>query len=136
MTDQNGNFSVIAPAGNLTLGLFTSTNDLNMSKSITITEEEGRRLVPYNKTVSFLVNLSSLDINVNTNQTNLTLKVEGQSYEQTYTYDINGSQIFSILNMIPQDYNIIVEGINGTEMYNEVLFVKPGDNSCNVTIQT
>jgi hypothetical protein len=136
MSDENGNFSLIAPAGNLTLGLFTSTNDLNISKPITITEEEGRRLMPYNKTVSFQVSLSSLNINMQTNQTNLTLKVNGQSYGQTYTYDINGSQIFSIPNMTPQDYSIIVEGINGTEMYNEVLFVKPGDNSCNVTIQT
>jgi hypothetical protein len=134
MTDANGSYSLIAPAGNMTIKLFTSTNTLDLTQNITITEEEGRRNIPCNKSLSFDVNWSTLNVNVTTNQTGLTLLVEGQEYQQTLSNPIFGNNTFNFATLIPQDYKISIIGANETSLYNATIFTKPGLNYYNVKL--
>jgi len=133
MTDENGNYTLLVPAGNLTLGVYTTQNNLNITKPIHITEAEGTRQVPCNKTVDFQMNYSAVNLSVITNRYGLTLNIDGQEYQQTLSYPVNGNQSYAITNLIPQTYKFTVMSGNNT-LFNSTKFLKPGDNVFNVTV--
>ena len=136
IVDINGSYSLIAPAGNLSLRVFVgqALNDLHQVEHITITEDEGRQLVPYNKTTNFIFDYSYLDLNINTNESNLTLGVNSETYGMynEYQFDLNHS--FNLTEMIPDSYMITITNSTGADLYNERLYVQPGRNKQNVTI--
>jgi len=141
VVQNDGSFSLYAPAGNITLRAFLGNNYLdseivfNTTENPTITEEEATRQVQSNRSVSFKLNMSSVDgmINGTENETKLTLKIKNEDYENMeYTTDIvNGN--YSFKDLIPSTYRFTLTNTTGSILYNETTFLVPGNNTYNFT---
>lgn len=136
ITNQNGSFSLIAPAGNITFKLFVgyNLNYLNQTKTLFITEEEGIQKVDCNKELHFKVDFASTFINIVSNQKDLFLKIKGQTFENDYIEVINNNQTFTLNEIVPDEYEITLTNNEGRIVYNRTEFFYPGVNIFNVTV--
>ena len=160
-TDENGSFSLLAPAGNVTLHLylvhgrneyvikdivFNSTTDPDYYP---ITEDEATRRpgVNYTRFLHINVNSSSLsgyvfddindngsfDKNIDTPLANVQIKLEDQVNQGTYVATSNETGYYHLSNLFPSIYKLTAT-LDGFEIYkNESLFLKPDENTYNIT---
>ena len=137
MVDNNGNFSLITPAGALSFKVFVSEElqDLQYTNYLNITEDEGRQIVPCNKTTSFDIKYANININVDSELTNLTLNIKGKSYQNVYSYPFELNYAFNLTELIPDNYLITVTNLTGSVLYNETIYIRPGENIKDVTVQ-
>jgi predicted secreted protein len=138
---NDGSFELHAPAGNITLHAFLENNDLgnriefNTTENPPITEDEALRAVQSNRSVKFQINYSSVDgmINGTENETKLTLKIKNENYNNIeYTQDVAKGE-YAFKDLIPSTYRFIITNTTGVEIYNETTFLKPDNNTYNIT---
>ncbi|HEC81861.1 MAG TPA: hypothetical protein ENI42_05515, partial [Thermoplasmatales archaeon] len=160
-TNENGSFSLLTPAGNVTLRLylvhgrneyvikdivFNSTTNPDYSP---ITEDEATRRpgVNYTRFLNITVNSSSLsgyvfddvnnngsfDKNIDTPIANVQIKLEDQVNGETYVATSNETGYYNLSNLFPSIYKLTAT-LDGFEIHkNEELFLKPDDNAYNIT---
>ena len=157
LTDENGNFSVTAPGGNITLRFtyarevlldeitFNQTNNTLFSP---ISDEEAMRLTDYHREINFSFNLSTLegfvyeDVNDNGSyEPNIDTPLSGITVELTDEYglfpspepvetDENGHYKFA--DLFSSKYRIrVIE--DGFELHNKAVVLNPGYRSYNVS---
>lgn len=133
---EDGQFSLLVPAGNLTFRVYVgqTLNDLKQTQTLIVTEEEGRRLIPYNKTLSFNISYANMILNITNNKSNLILSIQGETYQSSYEYPFSSSYVLNLTDMIPDRYKFTITNSTGFSLYNESIYVAPGVNTKNVTI--
>lgn len=136
MVDAYGNFSLLVPAGDLSFKVFVSEElyDLQLTNYLNITEDEGRQVVPCNKTTSFDIEYANININVNSDLSNLTLNIKGKTYQNVYSYPFELNYAFNLTELIPDNYIITVTNITSSVLYDETIYIKPGVNTKDVTV--
>jgi len=147
---ENGNFSVLAPAGNVSLQIYVGNNNLTGLIPITpVSEEEATRQVPRTEPpVEFHINTSSIDMNVYFNETYANLSCQNYTYDATLTIKsttymyhefteplVAGNNTFHWDDIIPDNYQITISATNCT-MHQEQAFFKPNNNTINIVYDT
>ncbi|MCD6571722.1 MAG: carboxypeptidase regulatory-like domain-containing protein, partial [Thermoplasmata archaeon] len=155
ITDENGSFSLISPAGEIIIKVNIGTNILkeivfnetNSSVYRPITEEEAmRKTKNYTRNINIMIEPAAIhgyaynDINENgsyepqndTAITNVTITIEDQYYGNKYTAKTNENGYYSIENLTPSQYQITAT-LDGFEIYNESTFLMPGSNYYNIS---
>jgi len=127
-TNELGMFSLIAPAGNLTLSLFMADQKLQ-DISVNVTEPESFREVQFQEVPEFVVDYASLSCIVQTNQSDLVLRI-GEDY---YNISVGNTQ-FSLIDIQPKYYDVQVTNSTGSYLYSDYVFLKPGDNNISVDV--
>jgi len=132
---ENGKFSVIAPAGNISLKLYMGLEYLGAEQSITITEEEAMREIESNKTATLKVNFSSVDISINGLNETMTLNVTSLRYPiMQFTKEVfNGN--YTIDSLIPDDYTFTITNTTGYIIYENTKFLKPNKNTYKIEVK-
>lgn len=161
-TDTNGNFSLIAPAGNITISIevavdqyhryklkeitFNSTTDPELYP---ISEEEAMRMpgVDYNRTINITIDPANLkgiifdDINGNGSYekgvdqplSNVEIRLRNRLTGESYTLFTNSSGYYNISDIFPGIYEIKAY-YQTFEIHNKsILFLAPGENYYNIT---
>jgi len=161
-TDTNGNFSLIAPAGNVTISIeiavdqyhryklkevtFNSTTDPELYP---ISEEEAMRMpgVDYNRTINITIDPASLegiifdDVNGNGSYekgidqplSNVEIRLRNRLTGESYTLFTNSSGYYNISDIFPGIYEIKAY-YQTFEIHNKsILFLAPGENYYNIT---
>ena len=155
ITDENGSFSLISPAGEIIIKVNIGNNilkeivfnDKNSSIYKPITEEEAtRKTKNYTRNITIVIEPATIqgyiynDINENksyetendTGISNATITIQDQYYGNKYTVKTNKDGYYSVKNLTPSQYQITVT-LNGFEIYNESKFLKPGNNFYNIS---
>lgn len=138
MVDYSGSYSLIAPAGNLSLKVFVSEElqDLQYTNYISITEDEGRQVTPCNKVSNFDINYGNISLAIDNHLTNLTLKLQSKTYQNVLEYPFDLSYTFNLTNLVPDNYIVTITNSTNAVFYNETMFINAGENSKYVTVQT
>jgi len=136
MVNETGDFSLIVPAGNLSFKVFVSEelNDLQYTNYLDITEEEGRQIVSCNKTTSFDVEYANISLNIDSGLSNLTLNIKSKTYQISFDYPFEFNYAFNLTELIPDNYIITVTNSTNSVLYDETIYLLPGDNIKDVTI--
>jgi len=126
---ENGEFAVVAPAGNITIAVGTQNNLLNVSKNIgKITDDEAMLKSEFIKHVTFDVSYGNLDITITELNQTANLTIQSIHYPE-YTYEIEASnQLFTYNNLIPDDYTISLVNQTGVLLYEKDIIVYPNGN--------
>jgi len=155
ITDENGSFSLISPAGEIIIKVNIGNNilkeivfnDVNNSLYRPITEEEAmRKTKNYTRNINIIIEPATIhgyvynDINENksyepqndTGISNVTITLEDQYYRDKYTVKTNEEGYYSIKNLTPSQYQITAT-LNGFEIYNKSVFLTPGNNFYNIS---
>jgi len=136
MVNETGDFSLIVPAGNLSFKVFVSEElqDLQYTNYLDITEEEGRQIIPCNKTTTFDVKYANITINIDSDLSNLTLNIKSKTYQTSFDYPFEFNYAFNLTELIPDNYIITVTNSTNSVLYDESIYLQPGDNTKDVTI--
>jgi dolichyl-diphosphooligosaccharide--protein glycosyltransferase len=149
ITNTDGTFSLIAPAGEIILKVnfgehilknivFNNTNSTNYSP---ITEEEATRKpgTNYIRQINITIEPASIhgyvyeDLNNNeTAAPNATITIEDEFYGEKYTTTTNSEGYYSVENLTPSQYRIVAT-LNGFEIHNKSVFLEPGANFYNIS---
>ena len=126
----NGEFNVVAPAGNITLLLFIENQQLDEYNIGDVTEEQAIWKQSSNFTVTFKVNMSSVYVQV-VNQTGL-LNITSLSYGFSPISQNVSIGNYSFENLIPSTYRFEILDESGNVTYTVDKFLAPDEN--NITI--
>jgi len=134
---SDGNVNLVAPEGNISLGLFISGEliaETNLESPIT--EEEATRQIDTNKTFSFDINMSSLAVLVsNVNEQNLTLYITSRLFpSMSFTRENISNTTYFFDDLIPDIYDFVIESDLGVERYSGYRFIEPDENEYNILI--
>ncbi len=161
-TDTNGNFSLIAPAGNITISVevaldqyhrymlkeitFNSTTDPNLYP---ISEEEAMRKpgVDYNRTINITIEPANLtgvvykDVNGNGSYdkgidqplSNVEIRLVNRITGENHISLTNSSGYYRISNIFPGIYEITAYNQSFEIHNNSIVFLAPGKNYYNIT---
>lgn len=110
--DQNGKFSILAPAGNITLELFTGSEYVTTLSNFTISQEEAKRELAINHFSEY--NIDAVNCTLQTNSTG-TLTVINSVYPFiSYEIPLNTTnQSYSLTSLIPGKYTCEITNSTG-----------------------
>ncbi len=156
MTDENGNFSLLVPAGDITLQFSYANdvileeiifNDANNSLFSPITDDEAMRLTDYVREINVTINLSTIEgyvyedndnngsyePGIDTPLSGVTISVSDEYFgknPESVTTDEDG--YYTVRDLYPSRFTITA-GENGFEIHSESVSIGPGTHSYNIS---
>ena len=132
--DTNGNFSVLASAGNLTLGIIVNNKEID-NVNLTVTEDQADRIEPFDQDIAINIKPASFNCSIKGNQTGLMLTIYDElNYNTQTALTTSLNQTLTFNNLIPANYALTFTNSTGAVVYNTTAFLQSGANSLNVTI--
>lgn len=126
-TNSFGRYDILAPAGNLTLSLFSGDQRLQ-DISLNVSEQQALRKTDYRELNIFHIDHASLNCTVDTNQTELVLHIN--NVVQNLTTGNNTHH----MTLVPRYYDIHITNSTGSYLYSDYVFLKPGENDILIKI--
>jgi len=132
---QNGEFEVVVPEGTTTLSLYIGNNFLEEKVIIeNVSYGEATRKTDENRTASFEVNMSSVEVNMSYLNETMNLSVISMSYQgMMFTREVTGGT-YNFSGLVPDTYQFILKNETNTVFFDKDTFLKPGDNLVRIEV--
>ena len=136
IVDEYGQYELISPPGNVTIALYTGQYEIETRRfDIPISEEEANWEEESTRQMYFLLNATNVDIFIEGLNKTAILNITSTLYpDLKQSLNItNGNYRFS--NLMSDSYKFDIVNETGYVLFSETQFLKPGDNSYNITVE-
>jgi len=132
---ENGEFNVIAPAGNISLSLYINVKSLDEEIHFSITEDEGRRNVITNRTVDFQLDLANVNVTIKGINETMTLDIASLMYPAMKFSQQVISDNYTFNGLIPSDYTFTITNATGAIKYEGSKFLNQNENEYHIEVE-